>query len=427
MLRILDKFKKIRNNKSFFNGFIFSIFSFINRGFGFFLLMILAGFISPKEFGYLSLYNTIILFIGYFKALSTEGYLSVAFFQEGNNGIKNTISCIFSTSIIFSIFLFILIFLTSSFISNILEIPINIIYLTIPIAFFSIYFNINLDYIRIREKINLYGFLSCGNALINFLLTIVFVKYLNYGWQGRIYSEVVCSISFGLIGLIYFFKNNYIGKPDKVYWKKILIWGIPLIPHLATQFLRQGCDRFIINSYHSIEDVGIFSFALTLANIISMIGFGFNQSNSVDIYKVLGDSTLSNIKKLKKIKYQRRIILYIFISAFFLITILGYILVPIIFPKYAGATNYYLVLSIYSLGICLYLLYTNYLFYFNMTKTIMHITFFSSMLHLILSLIFTRYSLYLTCCIYCFTQLLMVILIKNKVNKIMNEKFLTNE
>ena len=63
----------------------------------------------------------------------------------------------------------------------------------------------------------------------------------------------------------------------------MLLWGIPLIPHLATSFVRQGCDRFIINNYYTIEDVGIFSLALNLSNVIAIFGSGFNQSNSINL------------------------------------------------------------------------------------------------------------------------------------------------
>ena len=57
----------------------------------------------------------------------------------------------------------------------------------------------------------------------------------------------------------------------------------------------------IINSNYSIEEVGLFSFALNLTSIITMIGLGFNQVNSVDIYKILGDNEHDNKWKLKKL------------------------------------------------------------------------------------------------------------------------------
>ena len=84
----------------------------------------------------------------------------------------------------------------------------------------------------------------------------------------------------------------------------MLFWGIPLIPHSASNFFRQGCDRYIINAYYDISEVGLFSFALTLCNIIIMVGVGFNQVNSVNIYKIAAKDPLIKDNVITIIKYK---------------------------------------------------------------------------------------------------------------------------
>ena len=406
------------HNKSLVNGSLFSIFSFINRGFSFLLLLILANYITPAEYGYLSLFSTVVMVVSYFMAMSTEGYMSVAFFKEGEEGIKNTFSCILATSLISLIIFGLIIATGGEKLASLLELPQNILYLSIAISFFTVFTNVNLDYIRLREKVKTYGIYSCGNAFLNFVLSIILIKTLLLGWEGRVYAQMICFILFGIIGLITFIGGGYLRMPDRAYWKKMLIWGVPLIPHLATAFIRQGFDRYIINYYHTIDDVGLFSFALTLANIVTMIGHGFNQSNSVDIYKILGDKTMSNQTKLDKTNAQIRLFIraYIFITV--LVTAIGYFAFPLLLPKYSSAMNYFAILAIYGFLVCMYLVYTNYLFYYNETKTLMYITFGSSVLHLILSLFLTKYSLYITASLYGFTQLLVVLLVKRKALKL---------
>ena len=187
-----------------------------------------------------------------------------------------------------------------------------------------------------------------------------------------------------------------------------MIWGLPLIPHLATSFIRQGCDRFIINSYHSISDVGLFSFALNLANIIMMLGLGLNQANSVNIYKILGDTSTDKSKKTYAIHRQQiKNIMFLAILSV-LIIILCIFVIPLLAPQYEHAMKYFPLLSVYSFLFCLYLLYTNVLFFYGKTRLIMYITFGSSLIHLLLSYTFTRYSLFYTCWIYVLTQGLVV-------------------
>ena len=201
----------------------------------------------------------------------------------------------------------------------------------------------------------------------------------------------------------------------------MILWGLPLIPHVATNFLRQGCDRYIINYYHSLEDVGYFSFALNLANIIILVGLGFNQSNSVDIFKVLGDTTLQPQDKFKRIYNQNRPIKKIYILSSIVIPIITCLAIPVLLPKYRDCILYIPILSLSAFFNCMYFLYTNFLFFYKRTKYIMYVTLGSSIIHLILSLIFTRYSLYCTSLIYCVSQLLILVFIRKLSLSVLKE------
>lgn len=417
-----NKIRNLSKNKVLLNGTLFSLFSFINRGFSFLLLLILANYILPKDYGYLSLFVTVSMVVGFFIALSTDGYLSVAYFKEGNNGVRQSVSSVFVISLVTSLLLFCVVFLFGTELSVILELPLNVLYLVVSISFFTVFSNMILDYFRLREQVLLYGFFSCSNALLNFLLSIALVKYFSYGWQGRIYAQLICCVLCGTIGLIFFWRHNLIVLPQKSFLKKIIVWGIPIIPHLATNFVRQGCDRYIINYFHSLDDVGLFSFALNIANIIVMIGLGFNQSFSVDIYKVLGNSSLNSSCKTKTLSNQKKHVCFIYSVCSSVIAFCGYFFIPYFLPKYSCSRNYFLLLSIWAYLQCLYFLYTNFLFYFNKTRWIMYITFGSSIIHLVLSLLLTRYSLYYSCLVYIVSQSIILLLVRYVSLKTLKKK-----
>lgn len=394
----------IKDNKTLLRGSLFSIYSFVNRGFAFILLLILANYIAPAEYGYLSLFSTVVMVLGYFMALSSEGYMSISFFSEGESGIKKSFSCILAICICISFLLCFVLVALGDDLSRLLDLEDNILFYAVVIAFFTVFNNLLLDLFRIREKVVVYGWLSCGSALLNFVASIILVKGFLLSWQGRVYAWMGCTILFGLIGLWYFFKSGYFTSQIKTYIKPMLIWSIPLIPHLATTFIRQGCDRYIINYYHTIEDVGLFSFALNLVGIITMIGFGFNQSNSIDIFKVLADKFMPVKNKLQHLAKNRRTFLALYFVLTLLVSLVGYMLVPIVLPSYANAMNYFVVLSLYGFFVCVYLIYTNYLFFFKKTRVLMLITVTSALIHLLLSFFLTRYSLYNTALLYGFTQ-----------------------
>lgn len=320
-------------------------------------------------------------------------------------------------SIVMLLLFLIILFVGNSAIPLALHLSYNILLIAVNVAFFNVFVYFLLDYYRLKENVYLYGFFSCGSALLNFLLSIYLVKFQGESWEGRVYAEFLCTGSLGVFSIVFFIRNGFLTKDIQDYLKPMLLWSIPLIPHLATTFIRQGCDRYIINTFHSMTDVGLFSFALNLANIISMVGFGFNQSNSVDIYKTLSDDKMPNESKLKRVNNQKRTFLFLYLGVALLIFLVCYLLLPRVLPKYESSLRYFPLLAIYGLFICYYLVYTNFLFFYKKTKNLMYITFASSILHLLLSLLLTKYSLYITSALYGFTQLLVVLAVRWQANK----------
>lgn len=410
-----------RINKNMMNGALFATFSFINRGFSFLLLLILANYIAPVEYGYLSLFSTVLMVIGYFIAFSTEGYFSLVYLRDGIEDSKKVYTNILLTSVIMLVFFTLILVSTGNFLPKALSLPKHTIYLAVITGFFTVFINTNLEYYRIQEKVKTYGILSCSNALLNFVTSIILVKSLNQGWEGRVYAITSCSIIYGLYALIFFLKKNFIKNIDTKIWKQMLIWGIPLIPHLASNFIKQGGDRYIINYFHSIEDVGIFSFALNLTTVITMIGFGFNQSNSVSIYKICGDKKMPSKQKEQLLLRQRRIYLLLYTGASVLVVILCMLFIPILLPKYSESIVYMPLLGLYGMLVCYYLVYTNYLFFYNKTKELMYVTVSTAVIHLLLSLLLTRYSLFLTCAVYCISQFLIVFFVRTQSMKALHQ------
>lgn len=415
---IIEKIQKLYSNKTLFNGALFSMFSFINRGISFLLLLILANYITPHEYGYLSLYSTVGMVLSFFIAMSTTGYAGVVFFKEGKEGISKTFSSVLLISIVMLILFFLILGIGCGFIPKALNLDIDILAIAITVSFFNVFGSFWLDYYRLKENVKLCGIFTCGTALLNFVLSIYLVRYLGLNWEGRVYAELICAILLGGLGIGYFIRNGFLTRDIKDYVKPMLMWGVPLIPHMATNFIRQGCDRYIINSSHTIADVGLFSFALNLSNLITMVGFGFNQSNSVDIYKTLSDEKQPKNVILQKVNKQKKVFLLLYLLVTIVVFIACYYILPVVLPKYATSLQYFPLLSIYGMLVCDYLVYTNFLFFYKKTKNLMYITFSSSVLHLLLSLCLTRYSLYITASLYVFTQLLVVLIVRWQANKL---------
>lgn len=395
-------------------GGLFSIYSFINQGISFFLLVILAKFIMPDDYGKLSLFNTILMVLGYIMAFSTAGYISVSFFKKGEIEFRRDFSAVISLGLFSFLSLLAITTLLIKFSNIDFGFPPYLLWVGVTMSFCNMIINILLDYNRIRERLVNYGWISCSSALLNFGLALFFVITLKHGWLGKVESQLICAICFSIYGIKYFWREglfdfDFLGQR----FKMLLLWGLPIIPHLATGFIRQGCDRYIINFYHTTYDVGLFSFALNLTNVIIMIGMAFNQTNSVGIYQILSSTVSHEIKRQSLFKRSKQIF-YIYIAATLCVVVLMGGLIPVLIPNYSESLPYFFMLSVYGFLQCIYFLFCNYLFYYEQTRHLMYITFFTSVLHLCLSLILTRYSLYATCALYTLTQGIVTILVMRK-------------
>lgn len=390
----------IRGNKNLINGSLFSLYSFFGQGVNFVLLIILAKFISPGEYGNLSLFSTVTEILGILLGVSSAGYITIVYFRETKDELKKDFTTIFNLHIVTTLIYFIILFIGGSFVSNALALPFDILFMAGIVVFFNKCFFLHQNFHRLKEEIKLYGIISCSNALINFISTIFFVVYLNLNWIGRIYSMVLCSTVFAVISLSYFIKQDLFSFRElKDRYAPIVMWSLPLIPHLAANWIKQGLDRYIINYNYTSFEVGIFSFALNLASVIISIGLAFNNSNSVSLFKTLSADMPCEDKMVETNKLIREYLyIYVFISGAIIMG--GVTLTPFFFPQYSSSVPYFIILGFYGFLQCVYFLYCNFFFYYKKNKDLMFITFGTSILHLLLSLVFTRFSLYYTAIVY---------------------------
>ena len=402
-----ESIKKIGANKTANQAMIFSFFSFLNSGINFFLLIIIAGFISPEEYGYLNLFNISVTLFGFFICLNTTGIISLAYFQGSRQDMNRCISAVFSLTLFCFLLLGGIILLLGDEIGIATGITPLYQCIALCVCFFQVFTTVNLDIWRLEEKPVAYGTYSSSLAILNFVLTILFVVTCHYDWQGRVYAQASVGFLFFIISIFFLIKRGYLTfvKPLRKDYKEALSFGVPLIPHSASFWIRQGLDRIFINGSHSVSVVGLFSFSLNFANIIQIIGTAFNAANSVFIYKNLAKNSEDTRRVLRK---QTKLMIVLFVLVTVVVCVGASVFIPLFLPEYSGSVTYLLFQCLGAMFQCIYLLFVNYLFYYKKTKNLMYITFSISVLHALLSYWLTRYSVLYTAGIGALTNFLIM-------------------
>lgn len=117
-----------------------------------------------------------------------------------------------------------------------------------------------LTLLRIRDKSVTYVLLELVQVLAMIVLNIVFIVFLNYGVLGVVLSSmIVYSVSCPiLIGIV--LRKIGIGF-DGVLLRQMLRYSGPLVPATFGMFILHFSDRYFLNHYTTLEQVGIYAIA----------------------------------------------------------------------------------------------------------------------------------------------------------------------
>lgn len=384
--------KRWRSDRMFRNGIIFSFFSLINQGINFLLAaFILPRYILPGEYGELSLYTVTVTLTGFFISLNTIGIIGVYFFRTTQENIARYISVISYISIGMALLLSGFLLLGGSAIEQLVDLKVKYLWLALLVAYIQVYISINLEVWRLEEKPVKYGLYTMASALLNCTLTLVLVAVYQYGWLGRLYTQVIVALAFFVLSLIILASRNYLKfrLPEKSYFRTTIAFGLPLVPHAVSWWLRQSLDRYIINYFFNTTLTGLYSFAFNFANILMIIGTAFNASFSVTIYRKLsegGDDT--PLFLLKKIVGM--ILLFFVLGVF--ICVGARIFIPWVAPQYADSVVFLLPLCVAAFFQSIYSIFVSFLYYFKKTRNLMYITTSAALLHVVFSFALVRYS-----------------------------------
>ena len=91
-MKIINKVVSIANNKTLRNGSLFTLFSFLNQGVGFFIMLIMGRYVLPDSYGKLSLFTTVIQLLSIFICLGTNGIIAVDFFKHKKGYIQGLVN-----------------------------------------------------------------------------------------------------------------------------------------------------------------------------------------------------------------------------------------------------------------------------------------------------------------------------------------------
>jgi O-antigen/teichoic acid export membrane protein len=253
---------------------IYGLSRYISKFISVFLLPLYTAVLKPEDYGILDLLSTIIIVSTFLIVSGTDSAVGYFYFRKENVDDRPVI---ITSSIILRLciasFSFAIIYFASPFLSNLLfgrdlSLFVKITALTI---FFQSLYSFLFDLLRLEFRAWLFMIVSTGSILSNILLTALYVLVLKQGVYGALIAQ---AISFGMtfvFTIVYVYKRYGFGF-SKVWIKKILGYGFPLIGTGIAVWVLNSTDRYFLAHFQDLTAVGIYAVGAKVSNILGMVG-----------------------------------------------------------------------------------------------------------------------------------------------------------
>jgi O-antigen/teichoic acid export membrane protein len=345
---------------------IYTISSIINASIPFILLPLLTNRLSPSDYGIVAMFQLLVSIVYPFVGINLEGAIARKYYDNLNTDFSKYVGSCFVISIASFSFLSIVFFVNTRWIASAVSLPESWIKFVLLTAFSQFSIAVLLVIYQTSLKSIKYGIFQIAQSVLNILLTLLFIIYYQKTWEGRLEAIFLSTFSFAIFSLFLLIKSNKINlKSGKSNYLHALKFGIPLIPHAIGAMLFTSIDRFFLTKNFGLEQTGNYTVAYQIGAIVSIITVAFNNAFVPWLYKSLKKNDFSLKVKIVKFTY-----------AYFMILIIGSLLLLVSFPHIINLfiSNKYKSVNSFSLFIVLglvfqgmYFMVTNYISYVNKT------------------------------------------------------------
>ncbi|MCJ8327988.1 MAG: oligosaccharide flippase family protein [Campylobacterales bacterium] len=348
----------------------------------FLMLPILTSYITPSQYGTLSLIETSILFLLPFIMLNINGAISVEYFKSScQDNFKQYVNNAIFLSFISFIFFFCITFFFGKIIADLINLNIIWIELLSIFVFLRVLSTIILIIFQSSLKSKYYAIFSISQTLIDFSLSYYLVVINKLEILGRLSGIYITFFIFSIITIYFLYKMGYFKhKFTLKYTKEILAFGIPLIPHSIAGVILAMSDRYFISYYIGNSEVGLYTVSYQVSALMLLISMSVNQAWSPIFFKMLKNEDYSKIKLIITFLF-----VFFIIMSLFTYFISDFIYLYFIDEQFFDSKHYFLFLLIGFSFQSFYFLFTNYLFFYKRTFSLSIITAIGALINIILN------------------------------------------
>lgn len=329
---------------------IYAIGDVLTKGIGFFAIIFYAHFLSKDEMG---VYGYVLVIIGFFSTfliLGVDNAYARYFFEYKSKKEKQLLTTtLFLFLSFWSIITLILPLIFVDAISlSLLEtkeysLVFFLAFLSIPL---KLIVSLSNQALRNQFKTKQFIIYNFFTAFIMIVGSIFLLQFTSFG-IGAIFLGLIIADILVLPFRIYAIKDLFVFSVDFSILKKILDYGVPFLPATIAYWIFSSADRVMLESISGLESVGIYTVAVTLGGIMSILASAIGQAWSPHAIKIYEED-----KEKARELYRRFLNVLIALSLFiiFCASMIGRESILLLFPIEYTSAFYPMLLLLVGVG-----------------------------------------------------------------------------
>lgn len=186
----------------------------------------------------------------------------------------------------------------------------NAFLLVLATLLFDLSTQVSFAYLRAREYAWLYIWVSFGKLVVQIGLSAYFLVALNRGIEGVLLGHLVAVMLLWVV-LLSFTLSRCGLQFHRRKLTPILIYSAPFLFTTITSLVSNQLDRFLLNSYISLQAVGLYALAAKFSSVLSLlIAEPFNRSYGAYRFSIMNTTEAPII--------QARVVRYLLVGSAFL-------------------------------------------------------------------------------------------------------------
>lgn len=271
------------------NASFYSVGAILTPFLGFLLMPVYTRLLSVSEYGIMAIAISFQALMGIVLVLGLPGALSRFYYDNQNKGEKKRYTASVFWFTVFFAAIVTLLFLPAARIIECLlfksQQPFSLILLLLLSLTPKIVLNTAMSLVQIKIRPKVYSLAELTNALLYHSVAIYLVK-IGYGVNGILIAATVAAL-FTAAFLIYYLKENisffnYDFNIIKILFKS----SIPIMLVGTTGWVMELLDRYFLNYFVGMVEVGLYSLAYKIVILIAFINTLFTQTVPIYLLKL---------------------------------------------------------------------------------------------------------------------------------------------